>query len=367
MFVILIVSVFAFFLALLDSKKILKDGLLYAFILLTIIAAIRYDYGNDYKSYERIFETANRYSLSYVIEEHENLQYIDSTFKDIGAVILYKLFKPVGFLIFVAVASIFTNATFYKLIKDNLCREQYWIGIFIYLFQFDFYVLPMSMIRQSLAIAICIWGVHFLVRKKYLFFIISYLIALSIHKSSAVFIPFLGIYFIPIWRGRIVFWVIIAATLIVNFSSVFVNELLQGALGIESFIIYFQSYGNDAVGELGFVRKFLNYAMYFLALYYLYTQKPTKHQYYLVMLSVVGFMFLPIAEMIPLVSRLSFYFNVFYIVSIPLALRIIKNQIVRISVANLIFIALLYQYYYLFTNSIYTKYFIEYTSILSLI
>ena len=92
MFVVTLVNILALFLTILDSKRILKKGLKYGFILVSIIAAIRYDYGNDYMSYLHDFNRVGQYSLSFIFEFQEQLQYSDAVFKDLGAVTMFRLF-----------------------------------------------------------------------------------------------------------------------------------------------------------------------------------------------------------------------------------------------------------------------------------
>jgi hypothetical protein len=53
MYVLLFFSLFTILLTHLESKGQLKNGMAIGFVIMTILAVIRYDYGNDYMNYYR--------------------------------------------------------------------------------------------------------------------------------------------------------------------------------------------------------------------------------------------------------------------------------------------------------------------------
>lgn len=360
MFVVVLTSILAELLSVLDSKKILKNGLLYGFILVTIIAAIRYDYGNDYRNYMRIFATANKYPI-------DQLEQLDSTFKDVGAVVIYRIFYPLGFFSFVGFASGFNGWVFYKFITQNLRRNEYWLGFFIYLFQFDIYCLPMSMIRQGIAIALCVLAFQFLVKKQNWKSILILLIAISIHKSSVIFAPVLLLKMIPVKSGKTIVLLLLLMCVLCFSSSFIIAYLFENVLNIPALQFYFGQYGNAVATELRFIRKFVIFFPFIFALIYLWHSEFKSKSALLVVVSTIGVLTLPFSEIIPLMSRLAYYFNVFVICGFPISLRIIRNKIIKYGVISIFLVFLSSLYYSVFTESVYTVAFENYNTIFSLL
>ena len=63
MYIVIFFSILAFLLTYLESKGKMKGGMKIGFILVTILGAIHYDYGNDYFSYLGNYEEITRYSF----------------------------------------------------------------------------------------------------------------------------------------------------------------------------------------------------------------------------------------------------------------------------------------------------------------
>lgn len=367
MFVVTLTNILALFLTILDSSKILKNGMKYGFIIVTVIAAIRYDYGNDYMSYMRDFDRVGMYSLSYILEFQEQLQYSDAVFKDLGAVLLFRLFNPLGFFFFAGLISSIQGCIYYQFIKENVRREYYWIAIFLYLFQFEFYLLPMSMIRQGLSIALFVWAWHFVREKKIFIPVLLSLLSISIHKSAVIFIPFLIISYIPLKNGKITSISLLICLAIMFLSSSLINSILDKMTEVEAFAIYFKSYEGDSTESIGLIRKILAFVPFLMAVNYIRNEKATIINRTLVMLSTIGTLILPFTSIIALISRLCYYFNIFMIGAIPISIWIIKGKIKRYSLILLILASTAYQYYDMFFHSIFSDSFIEYHTIFSIL
>lgn len=364
MFIILLASFIALFLTILDSSKILKNGMMSAFILVTFIACIRYDVGNDYMSYKYDFERVGRYSLSFIFSEHDNLKDYDSLFKDVGAVTLFRILHPLGFPVFAALVSIFQGCVFYQFIKENVSRGNYWVAIFIYLFNFDFFVLPMSMIRQGLVISMFVWSWHFIRQNKYLIPIIITIIGISLHKSSIIVFPFLFVKFLPYSKGKLIAAILLSVCLLFIVASGILNSLYSGMMELEAFKMY-AGYEEDGGSKMGFVRKFLAYMPFLLALLYIINPKFNVNNKALITLSIVGTIIIPFTSIVQLISRLCYYFNVFAIAAIPVSMYSISNKLIRYSLLTVILLILFYQYIDIFQNSVYTKSFMEYHTLWS--
>ena len=149
MYIVIIISLIALFLTYQESVGRNKWGMKAGFILLTILACIHYDYGNDYMKYYELAKSFDNmpFDLMAIME--------GEYFRDPGWVIINVLFNYVGgFFTLVAVLSIFQGAVFYRFIKGNVDKKWWWMGMYIYAICTSFYVLNFSMLRQGLAVAI---------------------------------------------------------------------------------------------------------------------------------------------------------------------------------------------------------------------
>ena len=114
MYVVIFISLVCLFLTYLDSIGKFRKGLSFSFVLLGFLAAIHYDYGNDYMPYYELYSQLTYYPFDYK-------SIIDGDYKDYGWAFLCYIFKPLGgFFTMVAVLSIIQNYIVYKFIKREV-------------------------------------------------------------------------------------------------------------------------------------------------------------------------------------------------------------------------------------------------------
>lgn len=363
MLTIISISILALFLTILDSLKFLKKGLLYSFIIITVIAAIRYDYGNDYMSY---YNDYLRYNSNYIKDIFNG----SVEFKEPGwsiFCILFSLFGQYGFFIMVATISIFCNWIYYRFIVENVQRRYYWLAIFIYLFTFEFYVLPMSMIRQGLTIALCVYSYHFIKRKNILIPIILSLITYIFHRSSIIFFPFILLSLVN-WdkNGKSLSITLLGIFIVFFISNSLVERIFGNILAWEEMTIYDQ-YTLDEGSKIG-TRRILEFIPFFVSLYYLSNNKKNiSGQKYMVMLSTIATILYPFSMIIQLASRLTYYFNIYYIATIPITYFYIKDNALRYGLLTIYMLITLYMYYFCFKSPVFNAYFSDYQTIFSVI
>lgn len=365
MIVVLSFSVIAVFFAFLDSKGKLKDGMKIGMIMMMLLAAIRYNYGNDYVSYFEDFKLMGKYSISDILFLQEKMQYVDAAFKDVGAAVLYRLCKPIGYFGFIAIVSILQGCIYYQLIKENVSRKYYWLAVFVYLFDFNNYVLQMTMIRQAFVMALFVWSWHFLRQGKYILPIIITLLSFTIHKSSIILVPFILLSIFSYKNGKAITLITLGVTAFLWVASTTIGNVIGNVMDLELFQLYNDTYGMEDGGKLGMARLLLALVPYFMALLYFINPSTAKGPRYLVFLSIVGTIMLPFSFVIPMMSRLTYYFNIFMIAAVPITAASFKYPIIKISTVGIFVILCLYQYFDLFLHSVYTKSYATFDTIFS--
>ena len=166
MFATLVISLIAILFAWIARfQKTKYGGLEFAFILLTVFMAIRYNFGNDYPAYLNIFIKIGRNNIPDRLEA--------------GWVLLSKLFQPIGFFGMIIVLTIIEYSIIYWLIKKYIPKQWYWLSVFIFTLNTSFLLIGASMMRQFLAMCVCLIAIEFIIRKK---MIKSILIVLHLHN-----------------------------------------------------------------------------------------------------------------------------------------------------------------------------------------
>lgn len=110
MFVLVFVSFIVMFLAYLESKGSLKNGMLTGFIILTAVMSLRFEYGNDYVSYAQKFIYDGNMLFKFS-------DLTDGTIADPIWFLLNRMFKPFGFQAFVIFLTIIDSIAYYHLIN----------------------------------------------------------------------------------------------------------------------------------------------------------------------------------------------------------------------------------------------------------
>ncbi|EIQ0364675.1 EpsG family protein [Escherichia coli] len=147
-------------------------NLLYIFCIfwLIVLASTREHVGIDWKAYESMFYNQNEL-ISQNIEI--GYTYINNILKGLSFNVLLLLVASLSFLFI----SIFTyEFVFYKL-----------IFLLVYFSDLFFY-LNLSGMRQGIALALTLFSTFFIVRKKFVCFVITIIIACLFHKTAIFFI-----------------------------------------------------------------------------------------------------------------------------------------------------------------------------------
>lgn len=145
----------------------------------SILSAIRYGIGTDYFNYVRIFENVNsgistRSEPGYVL-----LNFIVGS---LGGNI-HHLFFIVSFM-----------TILFVYLFLNTYKEEFSIGLGIFIYLILYYNISLNIVRQSLAVVIVLYAFKFIEKRKALKFYLFIGIAMLFHVSAIVILPFYYIY-----------------------------------------------------------------------------------------------------------------------------------------------------------------------------
>lgn len=349
MFVVIIVSLLALFLTYLENKG-LKGGMKWGFVLVAILNAIHYDYGNDYMSYYKMYMEIEDTPFSWDVLSNSIIH------QDGGWVFLNYLFKPLGgFFLLVIVLSIIQNIIVYKFIKREVSSSHRTFAVFIYLMTTSFYLMSFSMLRQWFVVCIFLSCWSLIKERKWFWTLLILYLCSFIHGTAILLLPFAFWGYVPVRHGKLVVTFIIGLFVVLLIS----NDVLYGILSVlqnsGEFDLYFERYEN-ATSELEFGVGFIMQLIpLFVTFWYLWTNKGAEADKSLVFLSSIGFVIICFMPIIPLLGRVSTYFSIFTIASIPLMYSTINNRVVKYGLIAIIILLTTYDYILFFSNPVWIK------------
>lgn len=198
-----------------------------------VIGGLRYEVGADWGSYLKIFN--------------------DSTLNDYteiepGYVLLNKIFKLLGAPYQLFLMCLFALSYSLKAYAFSKYSANVFIALLVYI-PIQFMVYDINAIRQGLAIGVLFTTFPFILRRKLMPFLLICFLAISIHITSIVFLPFYWIALKP-FSDRRVLYLLILFTIIALLSNIILNNILP-FLGID-FVLFdkFLSYtANDSYNK----------------------------------------------------------------------------------------------------------------------
>lgn len=358
MIVTIVLGVFAVIFAFLAKYKNIKYGLEISFSLIFLFLAFRYNFGNDYKSY---------YTDFIEITRTQKIDFYYGTYQrtiEPGWIILCRLFKPLGFYSLIAFISLIFCIVYYYLIKTYVPKNYYWLSVFIFIFNPSFLLIQLSAIRQSFAVILIIISYQYIIRRKFLLFIIFVSSASLFHASALIFLP---------------------AYLLGN-SKVRINNL--SAAVIILLFIFFSLYGNQSIPFFAefIIKNFDRYNFYIIdeeinygsglgLIYYivlliftLYIGKYQKNENSIMCnISIISFIVISLGLIINMAGRLNYYFQPALLVVLPVIINYIKYKPIKVTLMLMILAFSLRTFYSFFNNSIWHNAYISYKTIFSLI
>ena len=331
-------------------KENTKKILLLPFAVLFIFAALRYDYGNDYMSYANIFKNLTRYDYNLLIGEE--------------LFVLLNKISP-SYQVMLIVVSLFFLFMVYKLISENVNIEYFGIAFLIFVINPYLFLVNLSAVRQSIAIALFIIAIEFAYKRKIIPYIIFIAIATLFHNSAIVLLP---IYFIANgkelkkWQIITVVGIFIFILLTPDVLFGFIEEVLS-FLDNANYNYYFDNGTENSLR-----------ATFLSALYGVYVlmniNRLSGKKLMFAKLYLLSIAFAVLAIRLSMLTRIQMYFDIFSVVAIPAIIEEnyknndnYESRIINIYGFPLLLLAIyLLRYYSFFTNDLWES-FVTYKTI----
>lgn len=274
------------------------------FLLIFIVAAIRFDVGWDYVSYFDLIEKNHKFYSAQIERLEPFNQGIIFLSQFVGFTQLY--FITTSFIIYFS----FYN-TFKKYSAD------FAISILLFLALPIFFFNSLSIIRQFVAIAIVLYGIPYIISKKIFRFYFILVIAILFHKSAIIAVP---LYFLYDRKVHFYFYPII---FVLGFFS---SDLLYWL--VEHLQPQYLKFLDRSIGKGGNMVLLLFQIMGFVLLFFTNRMNRNKkiNSFYFLAYFVGLFIWSSLAKYGHAGFRGSLYYTVFSLLLIPNILIEIKQK-----------------------------------------
>lgn len=333
--IVLLTNFFAILFAFLESKKILKNGLMISFFILFFFLSFRYDFGNDYISYLKMFKEITTGIITIDFEDADAIE--------VGWVYLCQFFKPFGFFLMIAFLAILNCYVFYDLVKKYVPNKYYWVSIYIYLINPLLFLVESSSMRQTTALLLFLYSIQFIINRNFVKFVVFIAVASLFHNSAIILLLTYFVASPSIINKKIV--LIYVAVFIFTFLF---GDLIFSLIGpyLELYFDKYSVYTDDIEGsKFGSGFGFLFLLFFFASLLY-YSIGEMGKTAVILKIGLLYYAIYPFGIFLPMFGRIQMYYEPLLIVAIPLLLQKIKNPL---HYTIFIFLILFY-YLYIFID-----------------
>lgn len=352
MIITIILGLFSVLFAYLAKYKDTQWGLKVSFSLIFLFLALRYNFGNDYEGY-----------LDNFIQIDQNDQLYNSIYSlqfELGWMFLNWLFRPLGFFVMTAVLALLNCAVYYRFIIKYVPVRYYWLAIFLYVFNPNFMLVHSSAMRQSVAIMIFVFSLDFLYKKDAIRYFLCIGLASLFHFTAIILAP---VYLLTFFNQKIskIYSIMLVSTFVLLF--IFGESLSPHIKQIVSNLSEkYEVYEDAGVANTGL--GFLYYSAAFLLL--IYFERLQGREIALVFkIALISFMFMPVALIIQMISRIGMYFEPATIIAYPVILMNFKKPVNKAIFLTILVFFTTYQFFQFFYSDTYKDYFGAYQTIFS--
>jgi len=216
------------FYIILSKFKVKKNiYLISSLTILMIISSFRASQiGADYHVYVNVFENIDKAIISYPMEKgYLLLNYIVALITS-------------NYVIFALIINLFIFSAIYKYIKNNVDEKYYlWIILIFTMNPYLYIQSTFNVIRQTIAFCIILYGIKYLIEKKYIIYILLILMAAQFHSISYIFILLIFIRMMR-WNEKKFFILLFCVILLVLFKNCGIIDFFAKILGYGKYAKY---------------------------------------------------------------------------------------------------------------------------------
>ena len=329
-----------------------RTALKISFFTLFLFSALRYNYGNDYQSYQLIFE-------SHKDLEFENINDAFSYFYEPGWIMLNQFLREGGFFSIVILVSALNAVIYYSFFTKYLKPQLFAYGMFIYLFSPTFYLINLSAMRQSVAAIFFIKSIDYIISRRPIHFTVAVVAASAFHYSAIMLAP---IYVIAALTKRTKASFSLAAGLIYILLFLFGDQIalpfVEILISLTGKYDYYQEQGSIATGW-GFM--FFTLQLIFI----LYFSGTTDSEAVMMRIAAVNALMIPLGLVNHMAGRYTLYLSPVLIVALPALMMRINSAALKVGFigANIVFT--LISYVVFFKSETYFEFYYNYQTIFS--
>ena len=305
------------------------------FLILTGLAALRVDVGNDYGKYVETFhEIYAGTDQAYVVTEPGF---------NFAVKAIYTLCGGENYLL---VFALFGAATAFVFLKAMYDQSAWFAGSFALFMLLGLYFRTFTTVRYYFALALALYGLRYAYARQYGKFILVVLFAALFHKSVLVVLPLYFLASLP-WKR----WMVIAGCVLAAGVFLFQEQILNLALTL--YPTYQDTvYLTSDVGILANASGILRCLAVFLLAFFCREEgfpEGGQNRFFL-KLTLFGLLLYTCGSFLPLVSRLSYYVITPQILLVPGLIVSLQNPTKkRLVLGAVAFFALIYFAWFLYT------------------
>lgn len=304
----------------------------------SFFAAIRYGIGTDYFSYVNIF---NKVGAGIPVRTEFGFSFIAFIVNKLGGN-EHVFFFVVSFAMFWLV---YRSLLYYKNIIS--------IGLGFFIFLLFYYQVSFNLVRMTLAIALALFSYRYILEKKIIKYVFIIFIAISIHNSALVTIPFYFLYNWFAYKKKAYRLLAYAITifLILNYDILLtfvINNILK-----EPYYMRYLSHGHESSFGIGLL--VVNLPFILPGLYYYKSLDKMDYRFkFNFFLLVTGFILKFLGYVgAEYVNRVSDLFSVSIIVVIPMYYSLLKKKrkTFFIGIIIVLYAIIYWSYYYIYSGT----------------
>lgn len=239
-----------------SNKIIRRVCVLFVIALPSLLFAFRYGIGTDYFAYVSNFQKLQTIGIHAVRFKFEWVYILIN-------LIVGKLNGSIE-MVFLITSIIMMSFIYYA---ARHYAKYLSVGAAIFSYMMLYYQMSFNIVRQSVAMAICLYSIKYIHDRKLFKFLLFILIASGFHISALMFFPFYFLYKILGWKNkkaiRVLFYIIVLIGAF-NINSLVIT-IINRIPSLSYYRVYFQSSGRNI--DVGFL---IRYSPFLLTALYLY-------------------------------------------------------------------------------------------------